>query len=257
MIRRTATTRGRAQSGTTSLEGIRLVERALRAGIFIPHVLVSERFRAAPSARGAALLAVLSAAGSQIAVAPDEVVEEMTEGRGLGEILALIPLPPKADLQTLARRSAAPMFLAAVDVVDPGNAGALVRTAHALGADALIAIGRTDPVHPRAVRTSMGSVFKLPLAAFEDLATVAEAMRPLSIQLVGAVSTGGVPVAQARFRPGVAIVLGGEYHGLGATERALLDACVTIPMPDGIDSLSVNAAAAVLLYETRRQLGDG
>jgi TrmH family RNA methyltransferase len=258
MIRRCNTARGRIQSGHTSLEGTRLVERASRAGIPIPHVLISERFRSAPTERASALLADLVAAGSQIAAAPNAVLEELTEGRGLGEILAVIPLPPQADVASLAGRQATPLFLAGVAVVDAGNVGALVRTAHGLGAAAFLAVGRTDPAHPRAVRTSMGSLFKLPVARFSDLAAAAKALRPLGIPLVGAVSAGGIPLAEAWLGQGsVAVVVGGEYHGLSATETALLDAKVTIPMSEGIDSLSVNAAAAVLLYEAGRQLRRG
>jgi len=132
----------------------------------------------------------------------------------------------------------------------PAMWASLVRTAHGLGATAFLAVARTDPSHPRAVRTSMGSLFKLPVARFPDLTAVMDSLRPVGIALVGAVSSGGIPIAEAGLgRGGVAVVVGGEYHGLSATEMALLDAQVTIPMPEGIDSLSVNAAAAVLLYE--------
>src|SRR5690606_37519383 len=87
----------------------------------------------------------------------------------------------------------APTLLVAVDVVDPGNVGGMMRTAHALGADLFIAAGGSDPYHPRAVRTSMGSLFKLPLVT-TSLVDLWAALRPYPVQTIGTVAENGVPL---------------------------------------------------------------
>ena len=153
------------------------------------------------------------------------------------------------------------LLVACVSFVDPGNVGALVRTAHASGARAMLAVGTTDPFHPKAVRTSMGSVFRVPVLAWGEMNAMLEDLRCARVHTLGAVSEGGKPLPRISTPDGPsAVVLGSEASGLGPQERSALDELVTIPMARDVDSFSVNAAAAMLLYELRREsalLGDG
>lgn len=255
-IRRTATARGRARAGLYSIEGTRLHERALRAGRQVRAAVISQRFASQDDERAQRLLTDLQASGCQLAVVPDEVLSSMTKGRGLGDIVGLVPLPQPADLGAIMAQSAdvAPIFLALVDVVDPGNLGALVRTAHASGAGGLLVAGEGDPFHPKAVRTSMGSLFKLPIVYYVDAAVLLADLKKNGVAAISAAVTGGIPLVQATFGLGPqALLMGSEAHGLAAALQSAADLCVSIPMPAGVDSLSVNAAAAVIFYEIRRQ----
>ncbi len=250
-VARTLTARGREQTGRYALEGTRLAERALRAGIPLPLALVGAGYRADPAPRVQGLLAGLAAAGCRLVTAPDAALARLTEGRGLGDVVAVTPLPPAADLEALA--VGAPLLLVAVDVSAPGNTGALVRTAHGLGATAFVAVGRTDPFAPASVRTARGSLFRLPLARVADLGMLLVILRPRGVRALAAVAAGGTPLPEADLGGGgLAVVVGGEARGLDPADVARLDARVTIPMPAGIDSLSLNAAAAILLYAARR-----
>jgi TrmH family RNA methyltransferase len=140
-----------------------------------------------------------------------------------------------------------------VDVVDPGNVGGMMRTAHALGADLLVTVGGSDPYHPRAVRTSMGSIFKLPLVTTTQPALLT-ALRAASIQTIGTVAESGIALPAFRQAAGgTAVFMGSEYFGLPENLANQLDVLVSIPMSSGIDSFSVNAAAAIVLYEIMRK----
>ncbi|HKF75663.1 MAG TPA: TrmH family RNA methyltransferase [Candidatus Dormibacteraeota bacterium] len=144
----------------------------------------------------------------------------------------------------LAAARAAGWPLVVLDgVQDPGNVGAICRTAAAAGAPAVAVLrDGADPFGPKAVRASAGTVFRLAVARgdWEDLAGVAGC---------GAAAAGGVPWLEADLAAPL-LALGGEVHGLRRDDLQL----VTIPMAPGVESLNVAAAAAVLLFEVRRRL---
>ena len=257
-IRRAGTARGRLRLGCFAIEGTRAHERAVRAGAPLTSVLASETFRRSKDPRVEALLAELATLGCPVLTAPDAVLSELTDGRDLGAVLGLVRLPRALELVELRGTGAspAPLWLVGLDVEDPGNVGALVRTALASGAAAYIAVGRGDPFHPRAVRTAMGSLFKLPIARAKHPREVMDAVRRAGLLQLGACTRGGLPLSRMRFgSAGAAVWVGSEAFGLPAEVVASLDHTVTVPMVRGVDSLSVNAAAAVILYEARRQLG--
>jgi len=129
-------------------------------------------------------------------------------------------------------------------VQDPGNVGAICRTAAAAGAPALAVLqGSADPYGAKAVRASAGNVFRLTVAqaAWADLA---------GLDGWGAAASGGTILANAPVERGGMVVLGSEAHGLSRIDLNL----VTVPVSDGVESLNVAAAAAVILFEIRRRL---
>ena len=128
-------------------------------------------------------------------------------------------------------------------VQDPGNVGAICRTAAAAGAPALALLeGCADPYGPKSVRASAGNVFRLVVAraGWDDL---------LGLDGYGAAASGGSPLAEAPIERAGMIVLGSEAHGLSHPM-----ATVALPMAAGVESLNVAAAAAILLYEVRRRI---
>lgn len=259
MIRRTYTAAGRQQSGLYSIEGTRLVERALRANVPIAHVLISEQYAADPTSRVQQLLASLHTGNCPLTTAPTPILADLTHNRNLGQIIALAahPISQSPNFQSLISNlpvSQSPLFLIALDITDPGNTGALLRTAHAAGATGLITVGRTDPYHPRAVLTSRGSLFKLPLLHYESVAPLLQDLRQHDMMTIGTAATGGFPLPEVVFpERGLAILMGNEGQGLPEAVTAALDLLVTIPMSPGVDSFAVNAAAAIILYAARQQ----
>lgn len=253
MIERTATAKGRAVSGYFSIEGTRLHERALRAGWWPTAVLVTQSVWQNPGERETAVLQQLANQNIPCHPIADAEMGTLTQGRRLGGLIGLLPLPQPINLADWLATHATPTLLIAVDVVDPGNVGGLLRTAHALGADLFVTVGGSDPFHPRAVRTSMGSLFKLPTVS-TSLPDLFAMLQTASLQTIGTVADGGVLLPQLDAGlGGTAVFMGSEYWGLPDDLAAQLDQRVTIPMSAGIDSFSVNAAAAIVLYELHRQ----
>ena len=141
-----------------------------------------------------------------------------------------------------ARRAGWPLVV--LDrIQDPGNVGAICRTAAAAGAAALAVLpGSADPYGAKAVRASAGNVFRLTVAQadWHDLA---------QLRGYGAAASGGATLAATPIERAEMIVLGSEAHGLSHSDLPL----VTIPVSDGVESLNVAAAAAVILFEVRRR----
>ena len=265
MIRRLETVTGRRRVGLYAIEGTRLVERALRAGAPLTATLMAERLAADADPRAVALRAGLAAAGCPVVVAADAMLDELTAGRDLGPIIGLVRLPPPLTLADVlanaaANHEASPvarppaadsplLFLAAIDIRDPGNVGALTRTAHAAGARALLVTGAADPFHPRATRISRGSIFKLPVVVYATGDGMMADLRHHAVAAVAAVAGGGMPLPLVVWpNQPAAILMGNEGEGLPPELLDAVDLGVTIPMAAGVDSYSVNAAAAILLY---------
>ena len=253
MVRRTMTAVGRQQTGLYPIEGIRLHERALRAGLTFELTILAEALAQEKSPRIQELLTHLPPATRHLQPVPNATMTELVNGRDLGHLISLAKIPPDVNLAEIVTAVSRPLLLVAYDIVDPGNVGAMVRTGHASGITAFIAVGVSDPYHPKAVRTSMGSLFKTAVGHYPNAASLLPTLRQLGIETVGAAANDGIPLPQATFSErGTAVFMGNEYHGLPDDLLHLLDRRLTIPMAAGVDSLSVNAATAVILYEITR-----
>ena len=139
-------------------------------------------------------------------------------------------------------RGTRPVTLALWRVADPGNVGTLLRAADAFGAGVALSEGCADPTGPKAVRASMGAIFRVPLAGFEEPAA----------RRVALVAHGGTPLPELAADGDVVLVLGAERNGLPADVLAGCDEQVSIPQPGGGESLNVALAGAIALYELSR-----
>jgi TrmH family RNA methyltransferase len=146
------------------------------------------------------------------------------------------------------------MLVVCAGVRDPGNAGSVLRSARAAGADGVICCGGSvDIYNPKTVRAAAGSLFHVPVVAGGDTVDVLERIGAWPMQRLGAVARGGADHDRCELGGRVAFVVGNEAHGLETEVGALLDGQVTIPMAAGAESLNVGVAAAVLCFEAARQ----
>jgi TrmH family RNA methyltransferase len=149
-----------------------------------------------------------------------------------------------------------PIVLVLAGLQDPGNVGAIVRTAAAFGAAGIVAIeGTANPFGWKALRGAMGGTFRLPIAARGTLTDVIASAGREHVRLAAAVPRGGVPLPQLDLREPLALMLGGEGAGISAAALAAAHETVTIPMRAPVESLNVAIAASLVLYEASRQLG--
>lgn len=149
--------------------------------------------------------------------------------------------------------SSAPLILVAEAIEKPGNLGTLLRSADAVGADAVVVCDQCTDIHnPNVVRASLGTLFTLPIIE----ASSREAMdwfHARGIRIVAATPHADMDYTRAKLTPGIAIVVGAEQIGLSRLWMSAADLKVRIPMRGQADSLNVVAAATILLFEARRQ----
>lgn len=249
-VRRAMTPKGRAQLGRMVVEGKRLLLRAVRAGCAPSHLLVARSLFEDSASGAAEVLAAVEGSGCQILQVPDDALLDLSEGRNSGLLLGLCEMPDVRARDLGFPRLDGPV-LCLVNVEEPGNIGAMVRTALASGAKAVIAVGGCDLFHPKAIRTSLGSLFTLPLVRLNRIDDALEMTEGMT-RIAAVAQEGRAPWEVTIAKP-PALFMGNEGSGLPSEVVSRLDEPVTIPMPEGVDSFSVNAAAAVLLYELRRR----
>ena len=173
-------------------------------------------------------------------------------------VMAVGKMPDPVSLEIILQTCPHPYFFAAVDGLSSAeNLGAVVRNCAAFGVQALL-VGETSssPYLRRAVRSSMGTIFQLPVVEVSSLAHTLCDLRSQNFRVIAAhPHAEGKTLAHADFSKDCCIVLGSEGSGIAPT---VLEACtdaVAIPMTELVDSLNVGSAAAVFLYEARRQRG--
>ena len=160
---------------------------------------------------------------------------------------------PRYDPATVLDR-APQLLLMIVGVQDPGNVGALIRSAEATGATGVIVSGASaDPFGWKALRGAMGSAFRLPIIVAPDPGGVIALARQRGVRVVAAAPRDGTPLFDVDFRAPSLVMLGGEGRGLAPEVLSLADGRVTVPMSGGVESLNVGVAGALLLYEAYRQ----
>jgi TrmH family RNA methyltransferase len=147
-----------------------------------------------------------------------------------------------------------PLIIIAHDVQDPGNLGALVRVAEAGGASGLVASGGSaDPFAWKALRASMGSALRLPIAVCPDVDRAIDETRRRSCRLMATLPRGGQSLFDTMLRGALAILIGGEGAGIPPYLVGAADVRLTIPMCPPVESLNASVAAAIVIYEARRQ----
>jgi RNA methyltransferase, TrmH family len=230
------------------LDGEHLVAEAAAAPIAIRHVLVSSEAAELAAYRG--LLERLDRAGVEVAIATAPVIAAASPVRSPSPIVALAERPAAADVF----RGGPPLVLIAADVQDPGNLGAIVRVAEAAGASGLIAAGRSaDPFGWKALRGSMGSALRLPLAVCPTVDAATAAARAHRCRIIATVPRAGRPLFDTDLSGAVAVLIGGEGPGLPAVIAAAADERVSVPMRPPVESLNAAVTAALVAYEAIRQ----
>jgi len=238
--------------GRFLLEGPEGIREALAAGHVPVTVLATER----AAARHGGVLNPARAAGSQVLLVAEPLLAGLAQTVTPQGLVAVLP----GVTRSLDGLPAAPRLVCVLaEVRDPGNAGTVIRTADAFGADAVATTsGSVDPQSPKAARAAAGSLFHLPVVAGVPWTDLRAALRERHLLLVGADPHAPTTVQAAPLDEPVALVLGNEAHGLPAAVRDGLDLVVRVPLAGRAESLNLAAAAAVLLYETaRRRAGSG
>jgi len=243
---------GGARDAEVLLDGAHLVHEALVAGVTVEMAAFADRQMTAGET--ADIAAAVARGGGRVISVSDRVLAAISPVQHPSGVVA-IGRAPAARLDDVF--AAAPQLIAVLaGLQDPGNVGAIVRTAAACGATGLVAIeGTANPFGWKALRGAMGGTFRLPVVQRGSLLDVIAAARERGVRLIAAVPRDGTPLPRVDLRSPVALLLGAEGAGVTDTMLAAADEEVTIPMRPPIESLNVAVAAALLLYEGSRQRG--
>ena len=242
------------RAGIFVAEGDKVVRRLLESSFGVVSVLLPER-------RLAEFEPLIRARPEDVPVYVMEIaeLEKLTGFPFFQGVLAVGKTPSTHTLENVLARSARPLFLVAVDgLTNAENVGLIVRNCAAFGVQALLLDGSSaSPWLRRAVRNSMGTVFKLPIVEVADLAGAFRTLRSRAVRVIAAhPHAQGRTIHETDFGRDCCVVFGSEGTGLSEQALAACDECVAIPMSNEVDSLNVAGAAAVFLYEARRQRND-
>lgn len=228
------------------VEGLQLLHMALEADILPLEVFYCEDLFNGTQA-GLLLCRFRQAGSSLVPVGQDilQVLSQRDRPQGLVAVL------PTFDTPLESLRPGRDRLVVVLDrLQDPGNMGTLIRAADAVGAAAVVLIEPcADVFDPRTVRSSMGSLFNVPLARSADVGKLFGWLREQGLRLVGADTHQGRAWGKGLWRGGVALILGNEAQGLSGDVRAQLDDWARLPMLGRVDSLNVAVAGGVLMYE--------
>jgi len=226
------------------IEGVRLVEEALKAGTTPAFVLYSERLKETP--RGRALLEDLQRAGADVWAVSEAVlgaVATTVTPQGVVAVVPFVELTPGPD---------ADLHLVVDGIRDPGNLGTILRTAEAAGVDQVILAPRTVDVYsPKVVRAAMGAHLQVPIFVAYRWEQVSERLSRVPAWLADAHASQAYDSMD--WRGPVALIVSGEAHGPSLEARALARGAIRIPMPGPAESLNAAVATGIILFEILRQ----
>ena len=236
--------------GIMLLDGAHLVADALAANVAFQLAAVTPASSEQPEIRP--LLAALQRDGVEVITVSASVMDAVSPVKTPTGIVALAVVPAAEAGRLYAGLAA--LIVAAVDVQDPGNLGAIVRVAEAAGASGVVAAGvSANPFGWKALRGSMGSALRLPIATAVTAEEAIAVAKQHGCRVIASVPREGRSLFDVDLSGGIAILVGGEGQGLPAALADTADERVTIPMQAPVESLNAAVTAALIVYEARRQ----
>jgi len=243
--------RHRDARGEYFVEGVRLVEEALRRPSALRKIVYSPRVEENP--RGMELLsnARKTTGHAEWLYASDEVLGSISDTQSHQGIFAVLAKQEHGWEDLCAREG---VILLLWELQDPGNLGTIFRAAEAAGSAGLVlSRASVDPYSPKVLRASMGSFFRLPFATDQDLSDSVESLRKMGRRIWAAAGRGGTSLWEADLSRPSAVILGQEAGGVPGELVKAADGVLTIPMTPPTESLNVALAAGLVVYEAFRQ----
>jgi TrmH family RNA methyltransferase len=244
------------ESGDCAVEGLRILEEAIRSGLRFSAVF----FRESAQDRAERLLPQIGAQVETLLL-PDKLFDSLVPSETPQGVAALVRLKQFSlgDVTEKERLEVGPIIVLA-GLQDPGNLGTILRSSEAFGsAGVVLGEGTVSPFNSKVVRASAGSVFRLPVihgqgkSAKNKLEEVSEKLRAQGVRLIATSSHKGTALDQADLQGATAIFFGNEGAGLPREVMAKMDEFISIPHASQVESLNAGVAASIVLYEAARQ----
>jgi RNA methyltransferase, TrmH family len=234
-------------SGDCAIEGLRIVEEAIRSGLRFHAAVFSE----SGVERSKRLLPQIGAHVEKI-VLPDKLFASIVPSDTPQGVAGLVRLR-KFSLEDVLERAQFGPLIAVAGVQDPGNLGTILRSAEAFGAGGvLLGEGTVSPYNSKVVRGAAGSLFRVAIARVK-IGEALEKMKEKRIRVLATSSHKGVLLPLADLRAPLALIIGGEGSGVPRDLLQRVDGVVEIPHATQVESLNAGVAASIVLYEVARQ----
>ncbi|HLO51793.1 MAG TPA: RNA methyltransferase [Kamptonema sp.] len=243
-IRKLHESKGRREQGLFLLEGTHLLEEAIAQNYHLATVCCTVEWRE----KYLQLWEKVCLQAQRVELVSDRVLEAIaTTVKPDGAIATA----SRSEIQSVTTAS---LGLALETIQDPGNLGTIIRTAAAAGADGLwVSKNSVDLDHPKVLRASAGAWFRLPMAVTSDLKAEVSRCQDRGMQILATLPNASLSYWEVDLRVPTLIVLGNEGAGLSEDLTNLASLQVRIPLSQGVESLNVAIAAALILYEAQRQ----
>jgi TrmH family RNA methyltransferase len=244
------------EGGDCAIEGLRILEEAIRSGLRFSAVF----FRESSQDRAERLLPQIGAQVETLLL-PDKLFDSLVPSESPQGVAALLRLKEFSldDVVEKERLQVGPIVVLA-GLQDPGNLGTILRSSEAFGsAGVVLGEGTVSPFNSKVIRASAGSVFRMPVihghgkSGTMKLEEVSNKLRANGVRLIATSSHKGTSLDQADLKSAVAIFFGNEGAGLSREVMAKMDEVVAIPHTEQVESLNAGVAASIVLYEAARQ----
>jgi RNA methyltransferase, TrmH family len=235
------------EDGFCAVEGLRIIEEAIRSGLRFRAVFFSQ----SAGAKAERLLPQIGA-NVETLILPEKLFASAVPSETPQGVAALVRLK-EASLEDLLEKAKAGPLLAIVGIQDPGNLGTIFRSAEAFeGAGVLLGEGTVSPFNSKVVRASAGSIFRVPVVR-ASLAESLPELRKHGLRLIATSSHKGTPLYAADLSVRLAFFIGSEGAGIRRDLLAKMDEVVAIPHSPKVESLNAGVAAGIVLYEAARR----
>ena len=232
--------------GECAIEGVKLVEEAIRSGQRLSGMFFSESAR--PLAQK---LLPQIAARVEMLLLPESLFNSIVPSDSPQGVAALVKIHAVSANQVFERADTGPIVVAA-GLQDPGNVGTILRSAEAFGAAGVFFTeGTVSPYNTKVLRGSAGSIFRLPVVRITSPELI-PLLRQRGARMVATSSHKGTPLHEANWQLPVAIFIGNEGAGLSRELLHQMDETVVIPQAAQVESLNAGVAASIVLYEWAR-----
>jgi TrmH family RNA methyltransferase len=237
--------------GDCAIEGVRIVEEAIRSGLRFRAVF----FRESAQNHAERLLPQIGGHVETLLV-PERLFDGAVPSETPQGVAALVRLKAFSLDDVLERLQVGPVMVA-VGLQDPGNLGTILRSAEAFGsAGVILGEGTVSAFNSKVIRGSAGSIFRLPIVVAKDasgMETISAKLHGQGVRMIATSSHKGTPLDQAELTRPAAIFIGGEGSGLPRSLMAHTDETIAIPHSPHVESLNAGVAASIALYEAARQ----
>lgn len=249
----------REAKGLFFVEGVRIVEEALISGAEIEEIIISEKVE--KDEKIAKLLSAANYRGYDIFVVRESLFNDISDTQTPQGILAVVKMNTYSLKDIIGEnitggsiKKSTKCFVVLDTIQDPGNMGTIIRTADAAGFRGVIASKDcVDPYNPKVLRSTMGSIFHIPIHLSLNLTETLKEIKTNGIRIYATHLKGNKYYYEVDMTKDMAIIIGNEANGISMESESMADVLIRIPMPGRAESLNASVAAGLLMYEPLRQ----